>query len=85
MVAEYFARDPRTGIDGWVHVLDVDLQRRRIGLSARKQPTPDAAPAQQQPRAAGQPPAPAQKGGAPQQKNAGKGFSNNPFADRLKR
>jgi uncharacterized protein len=62
-----------------VHVLEVDLQRRRIGLSARQQ-RPAGAPAP-----AAKPNAPA--GPAPQRgpQQDPKKFGNNPFADRFRR
>ncbi|HEX7480042.1 MAG TPA: Tex family protein [Polyangiales bacterium] len=77
-----------------VRVLDVDLARHRIALSARR----DAAPAGERPAPAGAPQSrtqqPAARGGGTQ--GSGKprgeparggktGFSNNPFADRFRR
>ena len=68
-----------------VHVLEVDLQRRRIGLSARSNPgaAPNAGGGGRptQPRASG--PQAQDRGRAPQPDP--KKFGNNPFADRFKR
>ncbi|HET8934446.1 MAG TPA: Tex family protein [Polyangiales bacterium] len=69
-----------------VHVLEVDLQRRRIGLSARS--NPGAAPnpgggggKPAQPRASG----PQSQGRGREPQPDAKKFGNNPFADRFKR
>jgi protein Tex len=60
-----------------VHVLEVDLQRRRIGLSAKQQAPAAGA------GAAPKPAAPSGKGHEP--RPAQQKFGNNPFAERLKR
>jgi len=83
-LADRFIRDPsevvKVGDRIKVRVVEVDLQRKRISLTARRdekienrgaQPAPAGRP--QQPRRPGGPP--------PQQFNSdAKGFSNNPFA-----
>lgn len=33
LIAEYFARDPRTGRDGWIHVLDVEADDLTVRVS----------------------------------------------------
>jgi uncharacterized protein len=90
-LADRFVKNPaevvKVGDRIKVHVLDVDLQRRRIGLSARKQPAPGASPSQPsqagaQPKAAGQP-TPTQGGEG--EGSRGKNFTNNPFAGRFRR
>lgn len=75
-LADRFVRNPaevvKVGDRLKVHVLEVDLQRRRIGLSARTQsgkPAPEPTNA---------------KGAAPARKPDEK-FKNNPFADRFRR
>jgi uncharacterized protein len=77
-LADRFVKNPadvvKVGDRLKVHVLEVDLQRKRIGLSAKQRQT--SAPAT---KPAAQP----QGRSAPQQ-NTTK-FQNNPFADRLKR
>ncbi|HTU58258.1 MAG TPA: helix-hairpin-helix domain-containing protein, partial [Polyangiales bacterium] len=62
-----------------VHVLEVDLQRRRIGLSAKQRQAGAPAPTGKPSAPAG----PAQAQRAPQQDP--KKFGNNPFADRFRR
>jgi uncharacterized protein len=80
-LADRFVKNPaevvKVGDRLKVHVLEVDLQRRRISLSARTQragePQPERSGASKQER---QPP-------RQQNKDAGGGFRNNPFSDRF--
>lgn len=78
-LADRFVKNPaevvKVGDRLKVHVLEVDLQRRRIGLSARQRPAAGA------PAAKPNPAAPSPRG--PQQDP--KKFGNNPFADRFRR
>jgi uncharacterized protein len=82
-LADRFIKNPadvvKVGDRLKVHVLEVDLQRRRIGLSARQKTaaTPNAPGAK--PAAASQPQAHARE-----QQDSTK-FKNNPFADRFRR
>jgi protein Tex len=80
-LAERFVKDPhevvRTGDRLQVRVLEVDLPRRRIALTARR----GEAPAPPRPREA----APRERGPAPRPAPEKRGFSNNPFADLLKK
>jgi uncharacterized protein len=91
-LADRFVRDPhevvKAGDRLLVRVLEVDLPRRRIALSARRGDAPRTPP---RPKHAA--PAPthgaAPRGGPPPRRDAGapraeRGFSNNPFADLLK-
>jgi uncharacterized protein len=84
-LADRFVKNPadvvKVGDKLNVRVLEIDMQRKRIALSARKRTGPATAPSAQgsgpgQARAAKQP-APAAKQPAT--------FSNNPFADRFRR
>ena len=91
-LADRFIKEPsevvKVGDKIRVKVLEVDLVRKRIALSARK----DAKPGPAQPRAnAGERPAPSRGGdrrpaAAPaKQAPAGPAFSNNPFASLLRK
>ncbi len=99
-LADRFVKDPadvvKVGEKIKVRVIEVDLQRKRIALSAKK----GAAPPGPRPQAGGpQAGAPQQKGGGqarPQQgqsqgpqgkpqAGAGEGFRNNPFANLLRK
>ncbi|MGC4091701.1 MAG: Tex family protein [Polyangiaceae bacterium] len=96
-LADRFVKDPhevvKVGDKIQVRVLEVDLERKRIGLTARKSSTPrpsapreQAAPNQggnQRPRQAARGPnQPQQGGGKPAQRPSGDGknLSHNPFA-----
>jgi protein Tex len=101
-LADRFVRDPhevaKTGDRLLVRVLEVDLQRRRIALSARRGDGPrtlprprDAAPPEERRAssggapAAGRPPSPpAQTGHPPAAGQGPRRFGNNPFANLLK-
>jgi uncharacterized protein len=100
-LADRFVRDPsevvKVGDKLKVRVLEVDLERKRIALSAKKGGAPPAAGARPGPQQGGQRPQQGgqrpQQGGRPQQ-GAGKpqqqgkqaeGFRNNPFADLLRK
>ena len=76
-LADRFVKNPaevvKVGDRLKVHVLEVDLQRRRIGLSARTQ---RAGAPQQGAKQERQPP-------RQQHKDTGGGFRNNPFSDRF--
>jgi uncharacterized protein len=86
-LADRFVKNPaevvKVGDRLQVRVLEVDLQRRRIGLSARKG-APAVAAGSQPNAAAGR----AQPNKSPENKpaaDAAKKFQNNPFADRFRR
>jgi len=94
-LADKFVKDPhevvKVGDKLPVRVLEVDLVRKRIALTARKGAVPNA-PTPQQGRPHAAPPRqdkrdPKQQGGGKAPANAGKaqpeakGFKNNPFAD----
>ncbi len=98
-LADRFVKDPSEVVHAGdkleVRVLEVDLARRRIALSARKEPRSPAkggapaprreAPRSEAPEGRGRPEARAgRKGGAREEPRA-RGFSNNPFADLLKK
>jgi uncharacterized protein len=84
-LADRFVKNPadvvKVGDKLNVRVLEIDMQRKRIALSARKRTGPATAPSAQGP-AQGQARAPKQPAAAAKQPAT---FSNNPFADRFRR
>lgn len=84
-LADRFVRDPnevvKVGDKIQVQVLEVDMQRKRISLSARKNDRPEsgAKPQSQQPVRGGR------QAGGQRQQDDGKKFANNPFAKLLKK
>lgn len=94
-LSDRFVKDPsevvKVGDKLKVRVMEVDLDRKRIGLSAKKGAVPPQQQAQQQQGSAPQRGGPPQRGGSrPQQggKPAGasaEGFKHNPFANLLRK
>ncbi|MEY4575651.1 MAG: hypothetical protein RL701_354, partial [Pseudomonadota bacterium] len=87
-LADRFVKNPaevvKVGDRLKVHVLEVDLQRRRIGLSARTQPAAGVAkpPSDRNAAAAHNASKPQPSAG---NKDSGKGLRHNPFGDRFRR
>ncbi|MEY4575999.1 MAG: hypothetical protein RL701_702 [Pseudomonadota bacterium] len=95
-LSDRFVKNPadvvKVGTRLKVHVLEIDLQRRRIGLSAKTpragetaQAGADQAPAREPAGKQGQAGKPGQPGARANPADKGKGFGNNPFADRFRR
>jgi uncharacterized protein len=86
-LADRFVKNPaevvKVGDRLKVHVLEVDLQRRRIGLSARS--NPGAAPQPGGGRPAPSAPGSQSQGRSREPQQDPKKFGNNPFADRFRR
>ncbi len=88
-LADRFVKDPnevvKVGDRIKVHVIDVDLDRERISLSARSQPSADAPSTGSPPAKNRQQGRPAPGGGRPPAPRKNNKFSYNPFADLLKK
>ncbi len=91
-LADKFVKDPsdvvKVGDKIKVRVMEVDMARKRISLSARKDARPDQhqqqnAPQQQQQQGRGQPPQRGQTQGKGQPAQQQAKFTNNPFANLL--